>query len=141
MPSDRFQRRIDRILDQIEDAADIRDWPAVRQGALDLLVFDPENADAKNFLAAAQRALDAEAASPSIPTPAPDVSPATPAVGSNEPTTFADGRYQVQRFLGEGGKKVDYLAHDTTLDREVAFALINSEGLDETSRTRIQREA
>ena len=92
-------------------------------------------------MAAAQRALVAEAASPPIPTPAPDVSPATPAVGSNEPTTFADGRYQVQRFLGEGGKKVDYLAHDTTLDREVAFALINSEGLDETSRTRIQREA
>ena len=131
----------DRILDQIEDAADIRDWPAVRQGALDLLVFDPENADAKNFLAAAQRALDAEAASPPIPTPAPDVSPATPAVGSNEPTTFADGRYEVKRFLGEGGKKKVYLALDTTLDREVAFALINSEGLDETSRARVQREA
>ena len=28
--------------------------------ALDLLVFDPENEDAKNFLAAAQRALDVE---------------------------------------------------------------------------------
>ena len=57
MPSDRFQRRIDRILDQIDDAADRRDWAAVRQGALDLLVFDPENADAKNFLAAALREL------------------------------------------------------------------------------------
>ena len=34
-----------------------------------------------------------------------------------------------------------YLANDTTLDREVAFALIKTEGLDETSRTRIQREA
>ena len=34
-----------------------------------------------------------------------------------------------------------YLAHDTTLDREVAFALIKSEGLDDTSRERIQREA
>ena len=51
MVSERFQRRIDRILDQIEDAADRRDWPAVRQGALDLLVFDPANEDAKNFLA------------------------------------------------------------------------------------------
>ena len=28
-------------------------------------------------------------------------------------------------FLGEGGKKKVYLAHDTLLDREVAFALIN----------------
>ena len=60
MVSERFQRRIYRILEQLEDAADRRDWPAVRQGALDLLVFDPENEDAKNFLTVAQRALDVE---------------------------------------------------------------------------------
>ena len=60
MASKRFQRRIDRILDQLEDAADRRDWPAVRQGALDLLVFDPENEDAKKFVADAERALDVE---------------------------------------------------------------------------------
>ena len=60
MVSERFQRRIYRILDQLEDSADRRDWPAVRQGALDLLVFDPANEDAKNFLVAAQRALDVE---------------------------------------------------------------------------------
>ena len=60
MASERFQRRIDRILDQIEDAADRHDWAAVRQGALDLLVFDPGNEDARNFLAAAQRALGME---------------------------------------------------------------------------------
>ena len=60
MVSERFQRRIYRILEQLEDAADRRDWPAVRQGALDLLVFDPVNEDAKIFLAAAQRALDVE---------------------------------------------------------------------------------
>ena len=60
MVSERLQRRIYRILEQLEDAADRRDWPAVRQGALDLLVFDPVNEDAKNFLAAAQRALGME---------------------------------------------------------------------------------
>jgi hypothetical protein len=60
MASERFKRRIDRILDQIEDASDRRDWAAVRQGALDLLIFDPENEDAKIFIAAAQRALDME---------------------------------------------------------------------------------
>ncbi|SVE02514.1 uncharacterized protein METZ01_LOCUS455368 [marine metagenome] len=60
MVSERLQRRIYRILEQLEDAADRRDWPAVRQGARDLLVFDPVNEDAKNFLAAAQRALDVE---------------------------------------------------------------------------------
>ena len=60
MVSERLQRRIYRILEQLEDAADRRDWPAVRQGALDLLVFDPENEDAKKFVADAERALDVE---------------------------------------------------------------------------------
>ncbi len=46
-----------------------------------------------------------------------------------QPTSFANGRYQVKQFLGEGGKKKVYLAHDTLLDREVAFALIKAEGL------------
>jgi len=124
-------------LDQIEDAADRRDWAAVQQGAHDLLIFDPENADAKNFLAAAQRALSQDAVSLDVQ----EVSPATTVSQSTEPTSFADGRYQVRRFLGEGGKKMVYLAHDTTLDREVAFALIKTDGLDETSRIRIQREA
>ena len=57
------------------------------------------------------------------------------------PSTFADGRYVVRKFLGEGGKKRVYLAHDELLDRDVAFALIKTEGLDEVSRTRISREA
>ena len=43
---------------------------------------------------------------------------------------FADGRYQVKKFLGEGGKKLVYLALDTKLDRDVAFALIKTDGLD-----------
>jgi len=42
--------------------------------------------------------------------------------------------------LGEGGKKKVYLAHDTLLDRDVAFALIKTEKLDEEARTRITRE-
>ena len=58
-----------------------------------------------------------------------------------QPTSFANGRYQVKQFLSEGGKKRVYLAHDTLLEREVAFALIKTEGLDAISRTRISREA
>ena len=34
-----------------------------------------------------------------------------------------------------------YLAHDTLLDRDVAFALIKTDGLDDAGRQRIQREA
>ena len=57
------------------------------------------------------------------------------------PTSFANGRYQVKKFLGEGGKKKVYLAHDTVLDRDVAFYLIKTEKLDAAARTRIKREA
>ena len=58
-----------------------------------------------------------------------------------QPASFANGRYEVKKFLGEGGKKKVYLAYDTLLDRDVAFALINAEGLDEAARQRITREA
>jgi len=60
---------------------------------------------------------------------------------SPTPTSFAGGRYQVKKFLGEGGKKKVYLAHDTLLDRDVAFALIKTEKLDDASRVRVTREA
>jgi tetratricopeptide (TPR) repeat protein len=60
---------------------------------------------------------------------------------SPQPVSFANGRYNVKKFLGEGGKKKVYLAHDTVLDRDVAFALIKTEKLDEVARTRLIREA
>jgi class 3 adenylate cyclase len=63
--------------------------------------------------------------------------PATQAL----PTSFGDGRYQVERFIGEGGKKRVYLARDTRLNRDVAISLIKSEGLDEDGLTRVRREA
>ena len=137
MASERVQRRIDRLIDQIEAAADQRDWQLVLRLSEDVLAVEPANADAAVYVGAAKRNLD-PASSP------PQDSPASNAVAqptTEQPTSFANGRYQVKRFLGEGGKKRVYLAQDTTLDREVAFAVIKTEGLDETSRTRIQREA
>ena len=68
-------------------------------------------------------------------------SASTPPQPAPLPASFANGRYVVKKFLGEGGKKKVYLAHDTKLDRDVAFALIKTETLDETARTRIEREA
>jgi len=47
----------------------------------------------------------------------------------------------VKKFLGEGGKKKVYLVHDTLLDRDVAFALIKTEKLDDATRLRVSREA
>jgi len=134
MASERAKRQIDRLLDEAEDAVSQLDWRIVHDRAEAVLAFDPGNSDGLAFLAAAERA-QGNSTPPSTEPPAP------PRTAPSEPTSFADGRYQVKRFLGEGGKKRVYLAHDTTLDREVAFALIKTEGLDDTSRTRIQREA
>jgi hypothetical protein len=71
---------------------------------------------------------------PPPPTPAPTPTPTVP-------TSFAAGRYQVKRFLSEGGRKRVYLAHDTRLDRDVAFSLIKTEGLDAAGLARVRREA
>ena len=57
------------------------------------------------------------------------------------PTSFGSGRYEVDSFLGEGGRKRVYLAHDTKLDRDVAFAVIKIDGLDVDGLARVQREA
>jgi len=66
---------------------------------------------------------------------------ATPAPSPALPSSFADGRYQVKGFLGEGGRKKVYLAHDEKLDRDVAVAVIKTEGLDEAGLSRVKREA
>lgn len=93
------------------------------------------------FCMACAAPLDSSSAPGAAPVPTPAVPAQNPTIPARQPDSFADGRYRVKRFLGEGGKKKVYLAHDTTLDRDVAFALIKTEGLDDTSRQRIQREA
>ena len=54
MASERFQRRIDRLMDQIEEAADQHDWQRVREFSNDVLLADSENSDAQSFLALAE---------------------------------------------------------------------------------------
>ncbi len=134
MPSERVQRQIDRLLDEMEQAASDGAWDAARARATDVLAMDSENEDAKAFLAVAERRLgESSGDRASRPSPPPP-EPATP-------SSFAGGRYEVRGFLGEGGKKRVFLAHDTLLDRDVAFALVRTEGLDDAGRQRVQREA
>ena len=45
--SERVQRQIDRLLDEIEQASESEDWETVRNRARRPLAFDPENADAQ----------------------------------------------------------------------------------------------
>jgi hypothetical protein len=139
MPTERLQRQIDRLLDRAEEAAEQEDWATMLSRAEAVLDLDPTNEDAAGYAAVARRSLAGSGPAETVP-PAPiaaETASPTPA----EPDSFAGGRYVVQRFLGEGGKKRVYEAHDELLDRDVAFALIKTEGLDEVGRERVVREA
>ncbi|MFQ6027699.1 MAG: serine/threonine-protein kinase PknK [Dehalococcoidia bacterium] len=139
MASDRLQRQVERLLDEADQAITKEDWSTVASRARAVLRIDPGNSDALSYLAVAERDSESPGAPLTSPSPLPEVAQSTPP--SDQPASFANSRYEVKRFLGEGGKKKVYLAHDSLLDRDVAFALIKTEGLDEVSRTRITREA
>ena len=135
MASERIQRRIDALLDEADGAFAARDWARLANLADDVLKLDQENADARVFVEAAAKGLAA------VPGPAGGTSEPATAPAPALPSSFAAGRYAVRRFLGEGGRKRVYLAHDSRLDREVAFCSIRAEGLDLTGRQRVLREA
>ena len=160
MPSDRVQRRIDALLDEADQAISAQDWNRVDGAARAVLAIEPANEDATAFRQMAiANGVAERAAAPALPN-AGSVSVTTEklsrsvieaaaivdrlqAAGSSEtdPESFVGGRYRVLRFLGEGGKKRVFLAHDALLDRDVAFALIKTVGLDSVGRERITREA
>ena len=148
-------------MDDVEAAADTHDWDQVIEVAAAALALDASNEDALAFREMAQQARaasasrdggrtvvsgDTSSSGPPLPSAGESREPALSKKGegglsSPIPVSFANDRYQVSRFLGEGGKKRVYQAHDTLLDREVAFALIRTEGFDETARSRVTREA
>ena len=75
MASERFQRQIDRLLDEAETALSRFDWQSVRQCAQAVLAIDPRNDDGLTFLAAAERALDTS--SPDLTSSLQQAEPAT----------------------------------------------------------------
>ena len=141
MASDRSQRRVERLLDEADEAVAQLDWETVRARAQAVLAFDRHNGDAAELLAAADRAAGEAVAPSSVELKPGRVHTDPRSREFSQPTSFANGRYQVKEFLGEGGKKRVYQAHDTVLDRDVALAVIKIEGLDPTSRIRVTREA
>jgi hypothetical protein len=140
MTSERIQRRIERLLDQAEEAADHEDWTQSAARAREALALDADNRDAQALLAAAEKMLSVDQHRNLARAGAETRTPA-PAPATSTPTSFAGGRYAVKRFLGEGGKKRVFLAHDSLLDRDVAFALIKTEGPDDAARPRVTRDA
>jgi serine/threonine protein kinase/class 3 adenylate cyclase len=92
-----------------------------------------QNSPSARFCKQCRASLTGEVAATAGTAPAPVAAPL--------PSSFASGRYQVRKFLGEGGRKRVYLAHDQKLDRDVAFAVIKTEGLDVDGLARVQREA
>ena len=86
MSSERIQRRIERLLDQIEEEADQQNWQRVVGLAEEVLGYSPDDDDAKTFLAVAQDRIasgatllevpeEPEEASPTEPQPSPVAAP------------------------------------------------------------------
>jgi class 3 adenylate cyclase len=65
----------------------------------------------------------------------------TEALPSGVPAEIAGGRYRIQRFLGQGGRKRVYLAQDSASSTEVAVALFDTEGVAAAVQARAKREA
>ena len=90
MLSERVQRRIDRLLDQAEEAADKADWTALADFARRVLLIDAENADAKTLLTMAD-----DEDTPTTPADTARITePSTVGTASttDTPAAFADGR-------------------------------------------------
>jgi tetratricopeptide (TPR) repeat protein len=144
MASERVQRQIDSLLDDAEAAVAEKNWARVQEFGRSVLAADPENQDARVFLAMADAAEQTHLP-PSTETTSVASSdagltasqPPTPPL----PSSFAGGRYAVRAFLGEGGTKRVYLVHDEALDRECALALIKTDALEPQELERLRREA
>ncbi|MCH7906671.1 MAG: hypothetical protein IIB26_04495, partial [Chloroflexi bacterium] len=103
-----MKKRIEQMLDEAEEAVVAGRWDQVQTLCDSILRLDPSNTDALALVEAASRdtgVLDAGTA-PSAPARSPPSSTDTLSADSKDaPASFANGRYQVSRFLGEGGKK------------------------------------
>src|SRR5438876_11080818 len=111
MTSDRVIRQIERLLDETETTIAAHDWQAAREAAQFVLGLDAQNPDALAYLAAIDRALMTEQSGNLAIGQQDAVVAAREPPGERgagrppQPTFVADGRYVVNRLLGEGGNK------------------------------------
>jgi DNA-binding CsgD family transcriptional regulator len=119
---------IESLLGDLDEANEQNDWTQVKDLAEKILRLDPDNEDARSELRAVSRRLG-RSQTAVTPTAEP------------LPESLVGGRYKVRKLLGEGSRKKVYLADDSTLEREVAFALIKTEGIDADARAGVLRQA
>jgi class 3 adenylate cyclase len=93
-----------------------------------------ENRDGAKFCDSCGSGLEAPAAEPNSAAQPPETAEPLP-------ESVGGGRYAIREFLGRGGRKRVYLAHDNEQDREVAVAIFDMEGIDEAVRARARRES
>ena len=99
-----------------------------------------ENREGARFCDSCGAELEA-APAPAAERPAPERPGGDGGGGGDLPVELGGGRYRVERFLGRGGRKRVYLARDTERDRDVAVAVFETEGVEETILARARREA
>ena len=97
-----------------------------------------ENRDEAKFCDSCGTRLEAPDAAP-VEAAAGTPTGALPRLPANAPELVA-GRFAVRDFLGRGGRKDVYLAHDERDGRDVAVALFEVEGMGEASLARARRE-
>ncbi len=102
MQSERIQRRLERLLEGVESAADDGDWDLVARSARRVLAVDQDNQDAQHYLAMAAEEAGQSDSDSHERASAGTTGPAFASTETPQPTSFAGGRYKVQKFLGEG---------------------------------------
>jgi hypothetical protein len=103
-----------------------------------------ENRDEARFCDSCGARLDV-----ADPVQAPPVEPAVDApdlpgserLPAGTPETVENGRFRLTRYLGQGGRKRVFAAHDEEEDRDVAVAVFDVEGVVEAALARARREA
>lgn len=146
MPSERIQAAIDTLFKRLDEALAAGDWSGVERLARDVLALDQENEDALALLrAAAERLGQSGALAPQTDatTSRADagVSTGRPMEAPPAAPALIAGRYELRNFIGEGARKRVYLGHDRLLDRDVALALLKTEGIEAPGLDRLAREA
>ncbi len=125
MPSERVQRQMNCLLDEAEEAAVSHEWEVVHVRSESVLAIDPHDNGPQSFLEPATRSLNGPESLAA--TELPGNQSEKVASTADQPASFAEGRYLVQNFPGECGKRKVYQAHDELLGGDVASAPIKTE--------------